>query len=81
MDRHYTSPAVFDYLLKNETKAVRMCMPNQKGFPKQGGINKKQKKQAYVFMRNNSVEETIINLSSRPSEWYEHYAIVSFQPA
>ncbi|XP_049938759.1 piggyBac transposable element-derived protein 4-like [Schistocerca serialis cubense] len=44
MDRYYTSPAVFDFLLENKMKAVGASMPNRRGLPKQGVVSKKLKK-------------------------------------
>lgn len=50
MDRFYTSPAVFDFLWTNNTKAVGTCMRNRKELPKTV-VLKKLKTNETVFMR------------------------------
>lgn len=52
MDRFYSSPALFDYLWENQTKAVGTCMRNRKQLPKTV-LNKKLKKDETVSMRRN----------------------------
>lgn len=50
MDRFYSSPAVFDFLWANNTKAVGTCMRNRKELPKTV-VTKKLKTNETVFMR------------------------------